>query len=410
VVLSNPIWLWALAGLSIPIGIHLLSRKEGKVIRIGSLRHLQETNTQQFKGIRLNEIVLLALRCTLILLFVLMMCGLSFEKERTTETKWLLIEKGLEKLIEAQSRLDTFELKGYEVRWLADRFPLFEDSASVSGDPLYWKLVEQLQHEQADDVIVISRSNIKNFKGKRPELNPTIRWVTIPEEPRDFIVKASNQGDSILVRKGYAQSDKTYFTTRVFSSKEWDSRTPLNPRDSVRIVIYADDIHRYDRRIVEASLQAMKLTYPISPKIVNISPAQVTSFGSWDWCIWLAAQPVSDTIDSNVIYLEPGTRSEILVQERSNRWAITKRLNEEVALGESFTVKLAALLLCSENDWAVANQNDKRMISDQSAWSNNDSERTEHASMIVQSADSYLLILFLLTLLIERTLAYYRNQ
>src|SRR6187401_594471 len=99
---ANPIWLWALAGLLIPIGIHLLSRKEGQVIRIGSLRHLQETNTQQFKGIRLNEIVLLILRCTLIILFVLLMSGLSFERVNKSEAKWVVIEKGLENIREVQ--------------------------------------------------------------------------------------------------------------------------------------------------------------------------------------------------------------------------------------------------------------------------------------------------------------------
>src|SRR6478735_938581 len=126
-LLTNPIWLWALSGLSIPIGIHLLSRKEGKVIRIGSLRHLQETNTQQFKGIRLNEIVLLLLRCTLIILFVLLMCGLSFERYSESEAKWVLIEKGLENEREVQIQLDTFQSQGYELRWLAEGFPLFDD-------------------------------------------------------------------------------------------------------------------------------------------------------------------------------------------------------------------------------------------------------------------------------------------
>ncbi|MBP9924506.1 MAG: BatA domain-containing protein, partial [Cyclobacteriaceae bacterium] len=67
---AQPIFLWALTALAIPIGIHLLSRKEGKVVKMGSLRHLRETSTQQFKGIKLNELLLLALRCLLIILFV----------------------------------------------------------------------------------------------------------------------------------------------------------------------------------------------------------------------------------------------------------------------------------------------------------------------------------------------------
>src|SRR5690349_13991138 len=100
---SNPIWLWALTGISIPIAIHLLSRKEGKVIRIGSLRHLQETSTQQFKGIRLNELALLALRCLLIILFVMILSGLSLHWTNSNKVSWVLVEKGLENTPEVKS-------------------------------------------------------------------------------------------------------------------------------------------------------------------------------------------------------------------------------------------------------------------------------------------------------------------
>jgi hypothetical protein len=76
---AQPIFLWALTALAVPIGIHLLSRKEGKVVKMGSLRHLRETSTKQFKGIKLNELLLLALRCLLIILFVSLLAGLSME-------------------------------------------------------------------------------------------------------------------------------------------------------------------------------------------------------------------------------------------------------------------------------------------------------------------------------------------
>src|SRR5258706_563824 len=91
---ANPIFLWSLLGLSIPITIHLLSRKEGKIIRIGSIRHIQETSTQQFKGVKLNEILLLILRCAMIIVFSLLLSGLQctgIQKE-----KWVVVERSLE--------------------------------------------------------------------------------------------------------------------------------------------------------------------------------------------------------------------------------------------------------------------------------------------------------------------------
>ena len=409
-LLANPIWLWALAGLSIPIAIHLLSRKEGKVIRIGSLRHLQETNTQQFKGIRLNEIVLLALRCALIVLFVLMLCGLSYEKERNAEVKWVLIEKGLEDLPEIKTQIDTFRNNEYEIRWLSEGFPLFEDSASVVPNILYWKLITQLQEEKAEEVVVISKNNLNNFKGQRPQLPANIRWIGMSIAASDFIVKANMNGDSIVVRKGHAQTDKTYFTTQISSRSNWDSSIQLTSPDSIDVVIVADKAHQYDKQIVEASLQALRLTYPIKMKIQNGSPEKINTSDSGTWYFWLADQPVSDSIKSNVIQLKPAINRKILVQEKSNRWVITKRLNEEVALTDNFVVNLGSLLLSNPKDWDVASLNDKRMLADESLWSDGESTGAKDASLVVQSADSYLIIIFLITLLIERILAYYRNQ
>src|SRR5688572_16517864 len=94
---SNPIWLWALTGIAIPIGIHLLNRKEGKIILIGSLRHLQESPTARFRHIRLNEILLLILRCLLLILIVMLLAGLQLASLNTENKKWLIVEKGIEK-------------------------------------------------------------------------------------------------------------------------------------------------------------------------------------------------------------------------------------------------------------------------------------------------------------------------
>src|SRR5690349_19991703 len=92
--IADPILLWTLGGLAIPIAIQLLSRKEGRVLKLGSLRHVQGTSTQQFRGIRLNEVPLLVVRCILIGLFCFIVAGLFFAGAR--ETKWVVVEKGLD--------------------------------------------------------------------------------------------------------------------------------------------------------------------------------------------------------------------------------------------------------------------------------------------------------------------------
>src|SRR5919107_1833405 len=110
----NPIWLWGLTGLLIPIGIHLLSRKEGRTIKIGSVRHLEDNTTRQFKSIRLNEYLLLALRCLLITLLVFLLSDFIFNGIDENK-KWLLIEKGLECDDKLAVLIDTLQKRGFEI-------------------------------------------------------------------------------------------------------------------------------------------------------------------------------------------------------------------------------------------------------------------------------------------------------
>ena len=85
----NAIWLWGLTGLIIPIGIHLLSRKQGKVIRFGSIRHLDETSTRHFRAISLTTCRLTAI--LFIFLLVLLLAESSTTRKNTnaaTKEDW----------------------------------------------------------------------------------------------------------------------------------------------------------------------------------------------------------------------------------------------------------------------------------------------------------------------------------
>src|SRR5258707_10816615 len=124
---GNPAYLFALAGLVIPVVIHFLSRKEGKVIKLGSVRHVVETSTQQFKGIKLNEIILLLLRCAMVTVFSLLLSGLRCSYQG--KEKWTIVEKGLAGLPHLQSVLDSLKNDGYSLRLLANGFPDLKDSS-----------------------------------------------------------------------------------------------------------------------------------------------------------------------------------------------------------------------------------------------------------------------------------------
>src|SRR5690242_6992747 len=124
---ANPIWLWGFSALSIPLAIHLLSRKEGKVIAMASLRHLKDANTQQFKSLKLNEILLLILRSLIIILVVLFLSGLQIQK--ASDQKWVVIENSLQENAQTKSLVDSLTTQGFEAHLLAKDFPKITEAA-----------------------------------------------------------------------------------------------------------------------------------------------------------------------------------------------------------------------------------------------------------------------------------------
>jgi hypothetical protein len=220
---ANPSYLWALTGVAIPLGIHLLSRKEGKVIRVGSIRHVEESNTSQFKSVRLNEILLLLLRMLLITLLALFMSGAQCSGPASTK-KVAYVERG----INADS------LKGYEVRELPE------------GS--YWSFVEDLNRSQSETV-VISYSKIENFTGQRVSLNDNIRWITAEPSSKEYEALAWRTGDSVFVRNARSDQQVTSFSTS------------MKMPDSIRIIEPHTVSIKTDNEIVMAALDVLKKEY-----------------------------------------------------------------------------------------------------------------------------------------------------
>src|SRR5258708_36388145 len=233
--LANPIFLWSLLGLSIPIAIHLLSRKEGKVIQIGSIRHIEETSTQQFKGVRLNEILLLTLRCAMIIVFSLLLSGLQCTSIQ--EEKWVIVEKSLENFPAVKTILDSLRKDDYEKHYLAEGFPVTNVDTTIEIN--YWKLAGQLGAMNLSNTVVFASNRLGNFKGKRLALPSNIKWISVPLPQIDYPLQAVQlTKDSIALRMGYSNADETYFQSE--KTKTLSQSIPISPPDSVRILIVSD--------------------------------------------------------------------------------------------------------------------------------------------------------------------------
>jgi hypothetical protein len=403
---SNPAYLFALTGLTIPVVIHFLSRKEGKIIKLGSVRHVVETSTQQFKGFKLNEIILLVLRCALITVFSLLLSGLRCSTQ--SKEKWTIVEKGLERIPHLHSVLDSLKNDGYSLHLLARGFPDLSDSNRHSVEINYWQLVEDLKINNLSEAIVFSKNNIRYFNGMRSALPINIRWISQPLPPANFAVRAVRcSADSASLRTGHTASDKTYFITEKINVKE--SPIAITPQDTIKIALVSDDEFDYDRKIIRAALLTLEKFFPIKMIVKESDPSKVSS-SSTDWCVWISSQKTERINAKKIIQIDPQASCDLIVQTEPNHWVITKRLNQEVALLNNLTTHLATLMLSEKNLQEKISINDRRMLSDSLAWSRPEGGKDIQAANQYQPACRNLIILLFALLIIERIIAYQKNQ
>lgn len=403
----NPVFLWGLLGVSIPIGIHLLSRKEGKVIRMGSLRHLQETSTQKFKGIRLNEILLLILRCLLISLLILLLSDVRYTGSTEAEKKWLLIEPGLENDKRLTKLQDSLVSEGFEVRFFAKHFPLL-DVPPEDSTTNYRILVDKLRSKNLKEICILATSTPSRFAGLQTALPENIHWISLSRDPVQFHLRAWKHGnDSIAVRTGYSDEEHMRFETSLTASRTQDDVALLN--DTLHVFIHADAQFHYDKTLIEAALQAIAREFSVNLLIADYSKNEFNTSTKNCFLLWLSEAPTPEAGTATLISFKPSS-GQILQHLKPKHWILTKHLHEELVVQQHFTLMLASILLNRENELKKLALYDRQMINDSLIWADQPTTVTSKQAMILHNIDSWLISLFILLLISERIVAYKRKQ
>jgi hypothetical protein len=396
---TNPIWLLGLSGILIPLAIHLLSRKEGKLIRIGSLRHLEETSTRQFKSFKLNEILLLVLRSLLILFIVLLLSGLHWISQQSGNDKWVVIEKGLEKDSDVIEMADSLRKDGYQVHAFQTGFPMITDSIEQHPDD-YWMLVDELKQRSLENIVVISSSRIEAFRGIRSTIPDNFKWITKELPTKEVIIsKAPTGSDSTWIRKGKFSSKLTEFKTAIEFSKENNS-----PTKTIKVEIVKGNGFDYDARIIEAALKAVDESVPEKIEIQITEQTQKTTIA--DFTIILMDEQIA-TSNKTILFRETAS-NQLVLQEKSNQWIITKRLHSDNAIQGQLALRLAEILFPRKEAWKVAAANDIRTLDQELVLADSRSHIKDSKANV--NTDPIWIVLLLITLITERVVAYRKNQ
>lgn len=69
----NSAWLWAATAIAIPIAIHLWNARKGKPMPWATIQFLQEKENQTSRGLQLDHILLLVLRCLILIIIAFLL-------------------------------------------------------------------------------------------------------------------------------------------------------------------------------------------------------------------------------------------------------------------------------------------------------------------------------------------------
>ena len=149
---------------------------------------------------------------------------------------------------------------------------------------------------------------------------------------------------------------------------------------------------------------------PDNFEVEILSQEKFSSEKKSDWVIWLSDETGRPT-GINCIYYRKESSNKLFEKSGFATWALTQRLNEQIALRQNLAVQLG-LILTSENKYdEIARQKDKRVLEDELIWDKNSVKPEQIRSTInPTSSEKYLMTLLLLFLLLERWISFNRKQ
>lgn len=425
----NPAYLWSLLALAVPVAIHLWSKKEGRVIRVGSVEFLGESDTKQSSSIKLNEIWLLILRCLIIGLLAIILAGPALKSEREIHPVVFLVEKDLVDEPYLQEILDT--LVGHEqVKYLAEGFPAIDAdiSALSDGTPNYWQLARQMESLQTDSIVVFTRARLSGLKGVKPTTSKNISWVTMEPDPEKMIVEAAFIDEKIRVVQAEGAKDYLKFERRsipmdslqslLVSDEEGAAKVRLAPDDpwimadtveERQILIVYEEALNDEMEFIRASFNAIQryLHYPLKVEVRQVGKAGAENP---DLLVWLTEKPMSKPAVLNVLYKPDSLANSIIVEAaEKGTYYLTQSLDVETVVSKHLTEHLLRVLNIYPDARKYVEKVDVR-VADVEALEPVKVEKAQMNKYGFEDISGWLWLLLVAAATGERMLALYRKQ
>ncbi len=258
----QPILLWGLLGLAIPILIHLWNGRKGRTISWAAMTWLETKENQPVKSIQLEQLILLLLRVLLIIILVLMLSQIFWKAIAASPENQVLhlVQPSGALLDEYRFELQQALEKGEPVYWLSNELsPVLSiegevqksadqeidlqkalDRVSDPGTLIHLYLVNSSLNLKAPFYYTFSKTNLHlsqfeelKLPSKKIQLNDD-KYLTVNDQNKLEIIENIDMNDSAVV---------------------WDQ---------VPITYTIANISEESKPIIEAAFKAIESVYQLS--------------------------------------------------------------------------------------------------------------------------------------------------
>lgn len=275
----SPLAFFALAALLVPLAIHLLSRKSGKRLQVGSIRFLTASESRRLKSFRLNEVLLFLLRSALLVVLTLLLAQPQWLRlAPSSESRgWVLIAPELLSAMPSQvkQQTDSLSAAGHEVRVLAPNFPLLREGSEPAASTNYWSLARELAEATRGDmpIWIFASAAARSYHGERPALPENLVWQDYNASQTEHWLHAAKfvREDSVQFLVGKSTAQQTSFARFTAKLPALPAEVPLENFPPVAMS-RTDDGSALQLRLQydTAHDDSTSLTITPTPKIITI--------------------------------------------------------------------------------------------------------------------------------------------
>jgi hypothetical protein len=427
--LLQPSYLWGLLALAIPIAIHLWSRKKVRTIKVGSTQFIVETKSKQSNSIQLNEWWLLALRCLIISTLVFILTEPHISKTPEQQNVAYVFEPSL--LATEEGRARFVQIPTANRRLLKSGFPEWKrDEDLIASDevPNYWQLARNMEDISADSIVVFVRAFAKAVKGKRPELNANVNWITVDLEhtvleplvgitKKDSVAVLSVQSNGARLafeKKSISNTKLSFNATKdsvdINTENAANTVAILNQKSTIVTIVY-DTTTDAQRIYMEAAFRAIGTYIDREIQLNTLTTVANAALEKSDYLVILNNTSIPSIDIPTLVYRpDPLERTLIAAGDTLGISYLTKKLTPQIVIEEHFVEQVLEWLQLDQEIEAKIDPWDVRTISSNQLQTNVSSETINIKKSVMADLSDTLWMVLLVLLVGERLLARIRKQ